>query len=110
MVALDLKTGQARWVQQFVHHDLWDMDTPAQPTLLDLKTDKGVQPALVVPTKQGDVYVLNRATGEPILPIKERPAPQGDLIAGEHAAPTQPYSALSFEPKRLTEKDMWGQA
>jgi len=108
VVALDLKTGQARWVQQFVHHDLWDMDTPAQPTLLDLKTDKGVQPALVVPTKQGDVYVLNRATGEPILPIKERPAPQGDLIAGEHAAPTQPYSALSFEPKRLTEKDMWG--
>ena len=33
VVALDLKTGQARWVQQFVHHDLWDMDTPAQPSL-----------------------------------------------------------------------------
>lgn len=108
VVALDLKTGQARWVQQFVHHDLWDMDTPAQPTLIDLKTDKGVEPALVVPTKQGDVYVLNRATGEPILPIKERPASQNHLIKGEHASPTQPYSALSFEPKPLTEKDMWG--
>ncbi|WP_199507940.1 MULTISPECIES: membrane-bound PQQ-dependent dehydrogenase, glucose/quinate/shikimate family [unclassified Psychrobacter] len=108
VVALDLKTGQARWVQQFVHHDLWDMDTPAQPTLLDLDTKDGKQPALVVPTKQGDVYVLNRATGEPILPIKERPAPQGYLVAGEHAAPTQPYSALSFSPDDLTEKDMWG--
>ncbi|WP_201547832.1 membrane-bound PQQ-dependent dehydrogenase, glucose/quinate/shikimate family [Psychrobacter namhaensis] len=108
VVALDLKTGEARWVQQFVHHDLWDMDTPAQPTLLDLDTADGVQPALVVPTKQGDVYVLNRATGEPIVPIKERPAPQGYLVAGEHAAPTQPYSALSFEPEPLTEKDMWG--
>jgi len=108
VVALDLKTGQARWVQQFVHHDLWDMDTPAQPSLIDLKTDKGVEPALVVPTKQGDVYVLNRATGEPILPIKERPASQNHLIKGEHASPTQPYSALSFEPKPLTEKDMWG--
>ena len=85
VVALDLKTGEARWVQQFVHHDLWDMDTPAQPTLLDLNTADGVQPALVIPTKQGDVYVLNRATGEPIVPIKERDAPQGYLIAGEHA-------------------------
>ena len=108
VVALDIETGEARWVQQFVHHDLWDMDTPAQPTLLDLDTADGVQPALVVPTKQGDVYVLNRATGEPIVPIKERPAPQGYLIAGEHAAPTQPYSGLSFEPEPLTEKDMWG--
>ena len=108
VVALDIETGEARWVQQFVHHDLWDMDTPAQPTLIDLDTADGVQPALVVPTKQGDVYVLNRATGEPIVPIKERPAPQGYLIAGEHAAPTQPYSGLSFEPEPLTEKDMWG--
>lgn len=108
VVALDLETGKARWVQQFVHHDLWDMDTPAQPTLLDLNTASGVQPALVVPTKQGDVYVLNRATGEPIVPIKERDAPQGYLIEGEHAAPTQPYSGLSFEPEKLTEKNMWG--
>lgn len=108
VVALDLKTGKARWVQQFVHHDLWDMDTPAQPSLIDLNTAEGVKPALVVPTKQGDVYVLNRATGEPILPIKERPAPQGYLIEGEYAEPTQPYSALSFEPAPLTEKDMWG--
>ncbi|WP_201594580.1 glucose/quinate/shikimate family membrane-bound PQQ-dependent dehydrogenase [Psychrobacter vallis] len=108
VVALDINTGEARWVQQFVHHDLWDMDTPAQPTLLDLDTADGVQPALVVPTKQGDVYVLNRATGEPIVPIKEREAPQGYLIAGEHAAPTQPYSGLSFEPPMLKEKDMWG--
>ena len=108
VVALDINTGEARWVQQFVHHDLWDMDTPAQPSLIDLNTDSGVQPALVVPTKQGDVYVLNRETGEPIVPIKERPAPQGYLVAGEHAAPTQPYSGLSFEPEALTEKDMWG--
>ncbi len=108
VVALDLTTGEARWVQQFVHHDLWDMDTPAQPTLLDLDTSDGVQPALVVPTKQGDVYVLNRETGKPIIPIKERPAPQDYLLPDEHAAPTQPYSGLSFEPAPLTEKDMWG--
>lgn len=107
VVALSLETGQVEWVQQFVHHDLWDMDTPAQPSLLDLQTDSGVQPALVVPTKQGDVYVLNRATGEPIFPITEEPAPQGAIL-GDHTAPTQPTSALSFKPEDLTEADMWG--
>lgn len=107
VVALSLETGQVEWVQQFVHHDLWDMDTPAQPSLLDLDTEQGTQPALVIPTKQGDVYVLNRKTGEPILPISEKPAPQG-TIEGDHAAETQPISSLSFRPPKLREADMWG--
>ncbi|WP_369920607.1 glucose/quinate/shikimate family membrane-bound PQQ-dependent dehydrogenase [Marinomonas polaris] len=107
VVALSLETGQVAWVQQFVHHDLWDMDTPAQPALLDLDTPTGKQPALVVPTKQGDVYVLNRKTGEPIFPITEELAPQG-TIPGDYAAKTQPTSAFSFKPAKLTEADMWG--
>lgn len=107
VVALSLDTGEARWVQQFVHHDLWDMDTPAQPSLVDIQTEQGLQPGLVVPTKQGDVYVLNRETGEPLLPISEVPAPQG-TIEGDWTAPTQPVSALSFAPEPLREADMWG--
>ncbi|MFP8967367.1 glucose/quinate/shikimate family membrane-bound PQQ-dependent dehydrogenase [Pokkaliibacter sp. CJK22405] len=108
VVALSLETGKAVWVHQFVHHDLWDMDTPAQPSLVDLKTKEGVQPALVVPTKQGDVYVLNRETGDAILPVTEEPTPQGAQVPGDFTAPTQPTSALSFKPKPLTEADMWG--
>ncbi|PTY36528.1 glucose dehydrogenase [Saccharospirillum sp. MSK14-1] len=107
VVALSLQSGQVEWVQQFVHHDLWDMDTPAQPVLLDLDTDSGRQPALVVPTKQGDVYVLNRATGEPIIPVTEQPAPQG-AIEGDYTAETQPISGLSFRPPTMREADMWG--
>jgi quinoprotein glucose dehydrogenase len=107
IVALDLNSGQLRWVRQTVHHDLWDMDVPAQPTLLDINTATGAIPALVGPTKQGDIYVLDRRTGEPILPIEEVPAPTG-AIEGDHTAPTQPVSALSFMPQRLTGKDMWG--
>ncbi|AWX99765.1 glucose dehydrogenase [Marinomonas primoryensis] len=107
VVALSLETGQVAWVQQFVHHDLWDMDTPAQPSLLDLDTPTGKQPALVVPTKQGDIYVLNRATGKPIFPITEEPVPQG-AIPGDYTAQTQPTSGLSFKPAKLTEADMWG--
>ena len=108
VVALDLATGQARWVQQFVHDDLWDMDTPAQPVLLDLDMPQGRVPALVQPTKQGDVYVLDRRDGTPLLPIGQRPAPQTNDIAGQKVSPQQPYSALSFEPEPLREASMWG--
>ncbi|TPL54695.1 glucose/quinate/shikimate family membrane-bound PQQ-dependent dehydrogenase [Mesorhizobium sp. B2-4-6] len=107
ITALDLNTGQLRWVRQTVHHDLWDMDVPAQPSLVDITTANGVVPALVGPTKQGDLYVLDRRTGEPIIPVKEAPAP-GGAIEGDHASPTQPASDLSFNPKPLTGADMWG--
>ncbi|TGP18001.1 membrane-bound PQQ-dependent dehydrogenase, glucose/quinate/shikimate family, partial [Mesorhizobium sp. M1D.F.Ca.ET.234.01.1.1] len=105
ITALDLNTGQLRWVRQTVHHDLWDMDVPAQPTLVDITTQGGVVPALVGPTKQGDLYVLDRRTGEPIIPVKEVAAP-GGAIEGDHASPTQPASDLSFNPKPLTGADM----
>ncbi|WP_283195012.1 glucose/quinate/shikimate family membrane-bound PQQ-dependent dehydrogenase [Rhizobium sp. AN80A] len=108
VVALDMKTGQLKWVQQFVHHDLWDMDVPAQPVLFDMKKADGtVVPALVAPTKQGDIYVLDRRTGEAIIPFKEIPAPQG-TIPEDRAAPTQPISDLTFSPPPLQEKNMWG--
>lgn len=107
ITALDLATGQMRWVRQTVHHDLWDMDIPAQPSLIDITTASGVVPALVGPTKQGDIYVLDRRTGEPIIPIKEVEAP-GGAIEGETTSPTQPVSDLSFNPRRLVGADMWG--
>jgi quinoprotein glucose dehydrogenase len=107
ITALDLATGQVRWVRQTVHHDLWDMDVPAQPSLLDITTANGVIPALVGPTKQGDIYVLDRRTGEPIVPVNEVPAPQG-AIKGDFTAPMQPVSDLTFMPKPLTGADMWG--
>ena len=103
IVALDVNTGQIKWVRQTVHHDLWDMDVPAQPVLLDIN---GV-PALVGPTKQGDIYVLDRSTGEPIIPISEIAAPTG-AIPEDHTSPTQPISDLTFSPPPLKESDMWG--
>ncbi|WP_027685445.1 glucose/quinate/shikimate family membrane-bound PQQ-dependent dehydrogenase [Rhizobium leguminosarum] len=108
IVALDIATGQLRWVRQAVHHDLWDMDVPAQPALIDLtKQDGTVVPALVGSTKQGDIYVLDRRSGEPIIPVKEIPAP-GGAVSGDHTSPTQPISDLTFSPEPLQEKDMWG--
>lgn len=107
IVALDINTGADRWVRQTVHHDLWDMDVPAQPVLLDITRDGTVVPALVGPTKQGDIYVLDRRTGDPLIPVTEQPAP-GGAIEGDFTAPTQPLSGLSFRPPKMEERNMWG--
>ena len=108
IVALDLATGKVRWAYQTVHHDIWDMDIGAQPSLVDLDTPRGKVPALVAPTKRGDLYVLDRRDGSLIVPAPERPVPQG-AAEGDHTAPTQPFSALSYKPERkLEERDMWG--
>ena len=107
VLALRADTGEVAWVFQAAHHDIWDYDVPAQPSLVDLTVNGEVVPALVQATKQGEIFVLNRATGEPILPVEERPVPQG-AVEGDFTAPTQPHSAVSFAPPPLTEADMWG--
>lgn len=107
IVALEVATGRLRWVFQTVHHDLWDRDVPSQPTLIDLTVDGEPVPALVAPTKQGGLYVLDRRSGEPVLPVAEVPAPRG-AIPGDYTAPTQPVSALNLTPQPLRGRDMWG--
>ncbi len=108
LVALDINTGRRVWSYQTVHHDLWDMDLPSQPTLVDLPTAAGVVPAIVQPAKTGMIFVLDRRDGRLIVPAPERPVPQGPA-PGDRLSPTQPFSALSFRPPgRLTGADMWG--
>ncbi|MBB5042331.1 membrane-bound PQQ-dependent dehydrogenase, glucose/quinate/shikimate family [Shinella fusca] len=110
LVALDIATGAERWHFQTVHHDLWDFDLPAGPALVDLPDRNGsVVPALIQTTKQGEIFVLDRRSGQPVFPVEEKPVPSGD-IPGERYSPTQPFSTgmPSLRAPKLTEKDMWG--
>lgn len=110
VVALDIETGAPRWSFQTLHHDLWDMDVPIGPTLVDLQDTNGKNvPALVQTTKRGELFVLNRETGEPVAQVAEKPAPQGGL-PDEPVSATQPYSVgmPSFAPPQIEEKDAWG--
>lgn len=93
VVALQGKTGKVVWSRQLVHHDIWDYDTPAQPTLLDIEHGGKMVPALVQPTKQGFIFVLDRRDGLPLFPINEVPVPQG-AAPGEWLSPTQPMPTL----------------
>lgn len=114
VLALDAANGHLVWHFQTTHHDLWDMDVPAQPSIVDLQLPSGeIAPAIYVLTKTGNLFVLNRLTGEPIVPVTERAVPQsvklGPQTKGEHYSPTQPFSDLNLAPKdTLTDKDMWG--
>lgn len=111
IVALDANTGSLVWSFQTLHHDIWDYDVPAQPTLLNLRTTDGeTVPAVIQPTKQGEIYILNRETGEPLFDVTEHPVPQEHGAPEERLSPTQPFSDQlpSFRGPVLREADMWG--
>ena len=105
LVALDVTTGKPRWNFQTVHNDVWDYDLGSQATLVDV----GGVPAVVLPSKQGDIYVLNRETGQPLHAVANTAVPQGGLEPAMRT-PTQPHSLFHTlrRPADLTEKSMWG--
>ena len=109
LLALHASTGKLAWFYQSTHHDLWDMDQPSQPTVADI-TGRGGKtiPVVYAPAKTGNLYVLDRRTGKPVVPAPERAVPQG-AAPGDRLSATQPFSALTFRPDRnLSGADMWG--
>ncbi|PXA99090.1 membrane-bound PQQ-dependent dehydrogenase, glucose/quinate/shikimate family [Nostoc sp. 3335mG] len=109
IVALDVATGEVAWHYQTVHYDVWDYDLGGQGTLVDFPTADGPVPAIIMPSKQAQFYILNRRTGEPLVNIEERPAPKGG-VEPERLSPTQPYVTdfPNLLKPTLTEADMWG--
>ena len=109
MVALRAATGELVWAFQTVHHDVWDYDLPAQPTLARIDTGTGLRDVVIQATKQGFLFVLDRATGQPIWPIEERSVPQGGA-EGEQLSPTQPFPTHvpALMPQRLSANDAFG--
>jgi quinoprotein glucose dehydrogenase len=107
LVAVDLTTGKRKWHFQFVHHGIWDHDVPCAPILADLTVDGKLIKAIAQPTKQGWVYVFDRATGAPVWPIEERPVEKGD-VPREWYSPTQPFVTKppAFERQGVTHDDL----
>lgn len=110
VVAIEASTGRLRWAFQTVHHDLWDYDVASQPTLVDYPTATGSVPAVIQTTKRGELFVLNRETGVPLVPVEERPVPRTGGVPEDRVHPTQPFTVglPSFRGPVLQERDMWG--
>jgi quinoprotein glucose dehydrogenase len=92
IVALNATTGKLAWSYQTVHHDLWDMDMPSQPTLADIDVNGKTVPVIYAPAKTGNIFVLDRRNGELVVPAPEKPVPQGaakgDYVAKLSRSPT----------------------
>jgi quinoprotein glucose dehydrogenase len=114
LIALDARTGKHLWHQQLVHHDLWDRDLPAPPTLLTVRHEGVATEAVAQVTKSGHVFVFERETGKPLFGIDEIPVPASDLL-GEAAWPTQPlprkpapFSRQVFSYNEITDVTLEG--
>ena len=104
IVAVDAKTGKHRWHFQQVHHDIWDYDGPSPVVLFDVEIDGDDRKALGEASKTGWLYLLDRETGEPLLPIDEKPVPQ---LASQKTAKTQPIPSYPpFFSHEVTDEDM----
>lgn len=108
VVAIDANTGKLRWYQQTVHHDIWDYDLPAQPTLIDITRNGRKVPVVVQYSKTGMLYIYNRLTGEPIFPIEEKAVPKS-TIDGEKTSATQPFTikALQLARNSVTRDELY---
>lgn len=110
ILALDAATGKEKWLYQTVRNDLWDFDIPMAPTLIDFPhADGTTTPALVVGTKAGQIFVLDREKGQPLTKVEEVAVKAGN-IPGEQYPATQPLSVgmPQIGTQTLTEADMWG--
>ena len=107
IIALNASTGERAWHFQFVHHEIWNFDTPTAPILMDLTVDGQAIPAVVQATKQGWLYTFNRLTGEPVWPIEEREVP-ASIVPGEVLSPTQPHVTWPepYSMQGISEEDL----
>lgn len=100
LVALDVTTGKPAWHFQTVHNDVWDYDLGSQATLVDFPTENGGPvPALVLPSKRGDIFVLDRRTGKPLVGVEERPVPPALLL-------DEPLSNLDAKLRTLARQEI----
>jgi len=109
VVAVSAETGAVRWSFQITHHDVWDYDVAAQPTLATVTYQGHRAAAVLQPTKQGLLFTLNRDTGEPLIPVVERAVPQGGEL-GERLSPTQPFpiAPVALAPNHIRPEDAFG--
>jgi glucose dehydrogenase len=101
LLALDAITGKLKWFYQLTHHDLFDYDTNAAPTLIDVRRDGQTIPAVAQTTKAGFLWILDRANGKPIYGSEERSVPVPDA-PGEPGSPTQPFPLKPVPIARLS--------
>jgi len=92
-----------------VHHDIWDYDVTNPPVLFDTTINGQLRHGIGVASKTGWVYLLDRATGEPLIGINEKKVPKLTGAGASYANtwPTQPYPVGDAFVNQCATKAMW---
>jgi quinoprotein glucose dehydrogenase len=110
LIAIKAETGERVWHFQGVRHDIWDRDFPAPPVLVTVRHDGQRVDAVAQTSKQGFVYLFDRANGTPLFPIEYKRYPKsdipGEVTADEQPLPTKPapYSRQLLTEDMLTNR------
>jgi quinohemoprotein ethanol dehydrogenase len=88
LIALEMRSGKLRWYHQLIHHDVWEADLSVPPVLLEVKRGGSVRRAVAALRGDGYVFLFDRATGEPLIPLDERPVAQRPEV---FTSATQPF-------------------
>jgi quinohemoprotein ethanol dehydrogenase len=108
IVALNVTTGKMAWYFQTVHHDVWDYDVTNPPVLFNETLNGVARQGIAVASKTGWVYLLDRATGKPLLGIPEKKVPQVKPAAkGFKLSPTEPYPVGQPFVNQCSKRSLW---
>ena len=109
-LALNAETGERIWHFQGVHHDIWDRDFPSPPALVTVKHDGKTIDAVAQTSKQGFVFLFDRANGSPLFPLETHKYPpsslKGEVAAAEQSLPSKPapYARQQLTEEMLTNR------
>ena len=105
LIALDIKTGKLKWYYQTIKHDIWEADIAMSPIVLNASVNGRDRKLVAAMRTDGVLFVVDRETGKPILPIEDRKAPQDKA---SRTWPTQPYPVGA--DRMLDDCDTWSKA
>jgi quinohemoprotein ethanol dehydrogenase len=88
VIALEMKTGKLRWHYQAIRHDIWEADLSIPPVLYDTQMGGRARKGVAAMRGDGYLFLLDRETGKPLMPIEDRPVPQDASVS---TAAMQPF-------------------
>jgi len=102
LIALDIKTGKLKWYYQTIKHDIWEADIAMSPIILNTQIAGRERKLIAAMRTDGVLFVVDRETGKPVLPIEDRKVAQDKA---SRTWPTQPYPVGA--DRMLDDCDTW---
>jgi len=108
VVALRAETGEVVWDFQVVHHDLWDYDVPAQPSLVTVTREAGRSPRWRWPPRWGTSSFCGAIRAPPYSPSRSGRPQRVRSRVRSHRRPSRSRFARARWRRRVSPLTMRG--